>query len=148
MTTSSSATIVDLPNAHDPALYGAKAATLAALHAAGISVPSGAVLPTTTGDRHLTQATVRLCHWAAGAGHEVLVVRSSSPSEDGADTSFAGIYQSCFTPATPDGIRGALTRVLGSLRASVTRAYTRARAADDEATMAVLVQPARGAALV
>lgn len=133
--------LVDLREAADPAQYGTKAATLAALHAAAIPVPPGKVLAAQVGDQYLPSAAAQLAQWAEQAGHELLVVRSSATGEDGTRSSFAGIYQSSFIPATPEHLHRALRRVRQSVRADTALAYARTRGTSDD-SMAILTQPA------
>jgi pyruvate,water dikinase len=142
MTIPANATVVDLTDAHDPAHYGAKAATLAALNAAAVRVPAGKVLPAAARDEDLPLAAGQVWQWARHAGHDQLVARSSSPDEDGTHSSFAGIYQSCFIPADHERIHTALVRVRNSARTTTAHAYTQARGAADDAAIAVLIQPA------
>jgi pyruvate,water dikinase len=114
---------------------GGKAASLGELLAAGVRVPDGVVLAAAAGD--LTSDERR---WLSGAGAWDLgagpfAVRSSGIAEDGAERSFAGIYESVLN-VSADDIPAAVDRCLASAIA--------ARVADYEpgsgGRMAVIVQ--------
>lgn len=136
------------PAAADPALTGRKAATLASASLLGFPVLPGFVITTSacaaivSGGGAAAVADVRASleeawHALADGGRRTLVVRSSSPGEDGATSSMAGQFTSVL------GVRGlaafftAVDRVIASARELADDAT-----ADDEApAMAVLVQP-------
>jgi len=119
----------------DVAEVGGKAANLGELLAAGVRVPEGVVLAAgasemTTEDRH---ALARTALEDLGIGP--FAVRSSGIAEDGAERSFAGMYESELN-VSADELTAATDRVLASARA--------ARAAEYEpgsnGRMAVIIQ--------
>ncbi|MBA2633691.1 MAG: hypothetical protein H0U86_11965, partial [Chloroflexi bacterium] len=119
----------------DLAEVGGKAASLGELLAAGVHVPDGVVL--TAAAAGMTSEERR---WLLGAGAWDLgtgpfAVRSSGIAEDGADQSFAGIYESVLD-VSADAIPDAVDRCLASAGA--------ARVAEYESTgdgrMAVIIQ--------
>jgi len=119
----------------DLAEVGGKAASLGELLAAGVHVPDGVVL--TAAAAGMTSEERR---WLLGAGAWDLgtgpfAVRSSGIAEDGADQSFAGIYESVLD-VSADAIPDAVDRCLSSAGA--------ARVAEYESTgggrMAVIIQ--------
>jgi pyruvate,water dikinase len=113
----------------DAASVGGKAASLGELLATGIRVPDGVVL---LGDQ-VDKAVVREASATLGDGP--FAVRSSGVGEDGADHSFAGIYESVLNvPLT--GLTEAAARVLKSAHAARVDAY----GARQNGRMAVLIQ--------
>jgi phosphohistidine swiveling domain-containing protein len=118
----------------DAAEVGGKAASLGELLALGVRVPDGVVM--TAGAATLA-AEDRGALLRAGVKELCdgpFAVRSSGISEDGAEHSFAGIYETVLD-VEPDDLSAAADRVLESARAS--------RVADYEAgghRMAVIVQ--------
>lgn len=136
--------LVDLAHAADPGLVGAKAAALAAAHRLGLPVLPGFVL-TTDGSAALAggsgpaaQAEVRSLlarAWSdlSGGGTLALVVRSSSPGEDGATSSMAGRYTSVLGVVDGAGFVAAVHRVIASAGEG--------EAGGAAPPMAVLVQP-------
>lgn len=142
------------PESTDPALTGRKAATLASAAQQGFPVLDGFVI-TTAGSAALATAggagraplLVRAAidaAWAAlsADGGRPLVVRSSSPGEDGATSSMAGQFTSVLDVRGHDAFLAAVDLVIASAAVAQTPG-----AADDggggaaEAPMAVLVQP-------
>ena len=119
----------------DAAEVGGKAASLGELLAAGVRVPDGVVL--TAGVAEMT-ADDRRSLMLAGAeelGTGPFAVRSSGISEDGAEHSFAGIYDSVLdVPA--DVIPAAVERVLASAHAARVAAYEHVA----DGRMAVIIQ--------
>ncbi|HJT64130.1 MAG TPA: PEP/pyruvate-binding domain-containing protein, partial [Candidatus Limnocylindria bacterium] len=100
----------------DAASVGGKAASLGELIAAGVRVPDGVVLVSD----HVDDALVREATATLGTGP--YAVRSSGASEDGAEHSFAGMYESVLN-VPPTGLTEAVERVLGSARAARVDAY-------------------------
>ncbi|GGL41337.1 PEP/pyruvate-binding domain-containing protein [Planomonospora parontospora] len=133
--------LIALADADDPASCGGKAAALARLHHAGLPVPDGVVVPTSTSTGDLPGVLAAILSWAAGRAPYGLIARSSAPHEDGTLASFAGLYTSVFTPAEPAPLLAALHRVRTSA-AGAAAAYARARGVACSPAMAVLVQPA------
>ena len=119
----------------DAEVAGAKAAALARAGAAGLDVLPGFVIPTMyagslESDRSLRAAWERL----TVGGARSLVVRSSSTSEDGADSSMAGRFHSVV------GVRGwdEFVRAVDEVRDSAQGPRVLGGA---QGLMAVLVQP-------
>ena len=133
--------------ATDPTVTGRKAATLAAAAASGFPVIPGFVVTTAgtaalsaVGGAATAPAALRAsidAAWAALSedGTRTLVVRSSSPGEDGATSSMAGQFTSVLDVRGHDAFLAAVDRVVAS-------AGVAGPAIDGEAPdMAVLVQP-------
>ena len=114
---------------------GGKAASLGELLAAGVHVPDGVVLTAAAADmtsderRWLLGAGV----WDLGAGP--FAVRSSGIAEDGADHSYAGMYETVLDVA-PDDLGAATDRCLASARAARVAEYEPA----GDGGMAVIIQ--------
>src|SRR5688572_7434915 len=101
----------------DVAEVGGKAASLGELIASGVRVPDGVVLAAATHDmtrdqrRWLSGAGV----WDLGAGP--FAIRSSGIAEDGAERSFAGMYESVLNVTAAD-VPAAVDRCLASAQAA------------------------------
>jgi phosphohistidine swiveling domain-containing protein len=116
---------------------GGKAASLGELLAAGVAVPDGFVLPVGAVDLPPDARHSLLREGARDLGAGLFAVRSSGISEDGAERSFAGQYESVLdVPA--EEVATAADRVLASSRADRVAEY--GRAADDGHGIAVIVQ--------
>ena len=109
---------------------GGKAAGLARLLELGFPVPPAVVVPVSDAGGIRDPDGV-----IAGLG-EPLAVRSSAVSEDAADRSSAGQYESVMGVRL-DGLASAVRRVHSSARSERVRAY---RGEDDQAGMAVIIQ--------
>lgn len=139
------------PAATDPALAGRKAATLAVAAGDGFPVLPGFVLTTAgcaaiavAGGAAALPAPIRTSletAWTAlsGAGQRAVVVRSSSPGEDGATSSMAGQFTSVLGVVGLPAFLAAVDRVIASAAAGADQT-----AGGDEISaeppMAVLVQ--------
>jgi pyruvate,water dikinase len=134
-------TVLTTLTACDPARAGAKAAALGRLLHAGLPVPDSAVIPLSVADSDLPGAVGQLLTWAEQRAPYGLIARSSAPGEDGATSSFAGLYDSVITPRTPSRVLAALRRVRASVHAPAVTAYAAARGLDPDDELAVLVQP-------
>ncbi|MEV4116770.1 PEP/pyruvate-binding domain-containing protein, partial [Nonomuraea sp. NPDC049695] len=134
--------LIALPDATDTAACGAKAATLARLTRAGLPVPDGIVVPAGWPTDRLAALIPDLLQWAETRGAPALIARSSTPAEDGTSASFAGMYASAFTPATPDLLLAALQQVRSSVYAPDIPAYARRAGVGASTTIAILIQPA------
>jgi rifampicin phosphotransferase len=152
---------LDDPAATAAELTGHKAASLAALKTAGFDVPDGFVV-TTAGCQALLDATgahdpdtgegrphgptlpatfrSALAAALAGLGDAPVAVRSSGVSEDLADASFAGQYETVLEVRGLDETIDAIHRCLGSARSQRAAAYRAGAGIDARAPMAVLVQ--------
>jgi pyruvate,water dikinase len=106
----------------DVADVGGKAASLGDLLAAGVRVPDGVVL--TDGAGGMTRAARQSLLGAASAdlGAGPFAVRSSGIAEDGAEHSFAGVFETVLDVSAVD-IPAATERVLESARAARASAY-------------------------
>jgi pyruvate,water dikinase len=127
---------VPLAEALDPARVGHKVASLAALLRAGHRVPDGFVIP--AGGRasrpSLGEALARL-------GPGPYAVRSSGVSEDSAEASFAGQFESVLDVRTFDEVIVAVEQVLASAHSVHVAAYrAHARRQGASASLGVLVQ--------
>ena len=119
----------------DAPRVGNKAAMLGELFSAGIRVPNGFVLEARAAGLPSGEREALLRDAVLGLTGERFAVRSSGISEDGADRSFAGLYESVLNvPASELG--RATESVLLSARGGIAHHYD--PAASDE--MAVLVQ--------
>ncbi len=119
----------------DSAEVGGKAASLGELIAAGVRVPDGVVVTAGTSSALSSHGSWDEANdtWDLGSGP--FAVRSSGISEDGADRSFAGMYETELDVAAED-VAEAVERCLASARAARVTEYE--RTASDR--MAVIVQ--------
>lgn len=122
-----------------PAEVGGKAANLGALIAAGVAVPDGFVVPAGARE-HLGEEGLlaRITAAAADLGAP-LVVRSSSPLEDGPGRAAAGVFASR-TGVTIETLDDAVRAVWSSGDTPTARAYARARGVAGTVALAVVVQ--------
>ena len=119
----------------DAADVGGKAAGIGELFAAGARVPDGVVLATGLADLSPEERHALLATAAEKLGSGPFAVRSSGVAEDGADRSFAGMFETVLdVPA--DAVPAAADRVLASAEAVRATAY----GAADGAGLAVIVQ--------
>jgi pyruvate,water dikinase len=109
---------------------GGKAASLGQLLAAGVRVPDGVVM--TVGASDGRRPELRAAVEELGAGP--FAVRSSGIREDGAQQSFAGMYESVLN-VTADGVAAAVDRCLASAGAARVGEY-----GSGDGRMAVIVQ--------
>ncbi|HZD04602.1 MAG TPA: PEP/pyruvate-binding domain-containing protein, partial [Longimicrobiales bacterium] len=147
---------LDDPACSDPGLAGSKAATLSFLASHGFPVPEGMVL-TTHAFRDALAPLERPGVEAGGSlplpppvetallrvidlmGPGPLAVRSSSPAEDLAGSSFAGQYETVLGVEGPEQLVEAVRRCWASVFSIRAVAY-RERQEIDPAAMAVLIQ--------
>ena len=119
----------------DLAEVGGKAASLGELLAAGVRVPDGVVLTAGVGDMTPDERGILVHAGAEELGNGRFAVRSSGVAEDGADRSYAGMYETVLDVST-DELAAAVERCLASAR--------EARAAEYEPAstpgMAVIIQ--------
>lgn len=127
------------------ALAGGKGGALARLAQAGYPVPAGFVLlPTAFEGETLTPAA-----WAATQAalrqlranrNVAFAVRSSALSEDSAQASFAGEFETVLDVATDTDIEQAIRAVRQSRHAQRVQAYSQAQGLDTAHDLAVVVQ--------
>ena len=119
----------------DAAQVGGKAAGIGELFAAGARVPDGVVLATGLANLSPEKRHALLAAAAEQFGNGLFAVRSSGVAEDGADRSFAGMFETVLNvPA--EALPAAADRVLSSAEAARAAAY----GAADGAGLAVIVQ--------
>ena len=119
----------------DAAQVGGKAAGIGELFAAGARVPDGVVLAIGLSDLSPQDRHTLLAAAAEKLGAGPFAVRSSGVAEDGADRSFAGMFETVLdVPA--EAVPAAADRVLASAEAARAAAY----GAADGAGLAVIVQ--------
>jgi len=130
---------LDDPRAENAACAGAKAAALARARRAGLAVLPGFVITTDADSDPVALADVTRPHWQqlTDDGRRSLVVRSSSPIEDRADSSMAGRF------TTVVGVSGwdEFTRAVGIVLESAIQVAREEGREPTDAAMAVLVQP-------
>jgi pyruvate,water dikinase len=119
----------------DTAEVGGKAAGLGELLAAGVRVPDGMVLTVGAAELGADERDSLLRDSARNLGGGRFAVRSSGIAEDGAERSFAGMYETVLD-VSADGLLAAADRVLASAHASQVKAYGPAA----NGHMAVIVQ--------
>ena len=113
---------LDHPASRDPAVVGAKAAALSVARGAGLPALYGFVVSTTAtsgwqGARPpdiLSQQLKRAWRHLGGAGTRSLIVRSSSPHEDGETSSMAGQFTSVLDVDGWDDLLAAVQEVIDS----------------------------------
>jgi pyruvate,water dikinase len=124
----------------DAAQVGGKAASLGELIAAGVRVPDGVVMTAEAAARAPQERRWDLASGAWDLGPGPFAVRSSGVSEDGADTSYAGMFETVLG-VSADGLSEATDHVLASAGAARVADYapgTDGPGADGR--MAVIVQ--------
>jgi phosphohistidine swiveling domain-containing protein len=136
----------------EQALAGGKGETLARLYQAGYPVPEGfVILPAAFGDDRLTseawtEVQAHLNHMRQKRnGMAAFAVRSSALSEDSAQASFAGEFETVLDVHTDEMIRAAIQAVRQSRWSERVRVYSEAKGIDaghpDEGhDLAVVVQ--------
>jgi rifampicin phosphotransferase len=106
----------------DIAEVGGKAASLGELLAAGVRVPEGVVMTAEAAAREPHERRWNLAAGAWDLGSGPFAVRSSGVSEDGVESSFAGMYETVLG-VDADGLADATDRVIASARAARVREY-------------------------
>jgi pyruvate,water dikinase len=119
----------------DAAEVGGKAASLGELMADGVKVPDGVVLAADGADLPSAERGALLRDAIAALAGGPFAVRSSGVTEDGADHSFAGMYESILDVAVDD-LPEAVERCLASARAARVADYD----ANGDGRLAVIVQ--------
>jgi phosphoenolpyruvate synthase/pyruvate phosphate dikinase len=132
--------------AEQQSLGGGKGGTLARLYQAGYPVPDGfVILPTAFDGDELTaegwaQVQAHLTRMRKADSGIAFAVRSSAMSEDAAQASFAGEFETVLDVHTDEMIREAIRTVRRSRHSERVRAYTRAKGMDIAHEIAVVVQ--------
>ena len=117
---------------------GGKAAGLGELIAVGARVPEGVVLTAAAAAMTAKEREPLLRAASDQLGVGPYAVRSSGVSEDGADASYAGMYETVLN-VSADGLGAATDRSLSSAGAARVATYTAASHAAD-GSMAVIIQ--------
>ena len=139
--------VISLPDVGGPTEVGGKASRLGELMRRGEPVPDGFTV-IGTGDRALALAIEAYGRMGSDAP---VAVRSSASAEDGADTSFAGQFETVLDVRGEAALAAALDACWRSLSANRVSAYRARRGVAgpaDDLSMSVLVQrmvPARAA---
>ena len=120
----------------DAGEVGGKAASLGELIATGVRVPDGAVLTAEVAAMTADDRLALLEGVLAELGNGPFAVRSSGISEDGAEHSYAGVFESVLD-VWADELGAAVDRTLASARAARVAEYGSKGAV---ASMAVIVQ--------
>jgi phosphohistidine swiveling domain-containing protein len=119
----------------DAAEVGGKAASLGELLAAGVRVPNGVVLTAAAADMTADERRSLLRAAAGDMGIGPFAVRSSGIAENGAQHSYAGIFESVLN-VTADDLPAAVDRCLASAHAPRAATYECA----GTVRMAVIIQ--------
>jgi phosphohistidine swiveling domain-containing protein len=122
----------------DAAEVGGKAAGLGELIAVGARVPDGVVLTAAAAEMTANERKplLRAAAYELGAGP--FAVRSSGVSEDGAEASYAGMYETVLN-VSADELAAATDRSISSAGAARVTAYTPA-SHDTDGRLAVIIQ--------
>ena len=114
---------------------GRKAASLGELLAAGVRVPDGVVLTAAAADMTADDRGSLLRAAAGNLGPGPFAVRSSGIAEDGAEHSYAGIYETVLD-VSADDLAAATERILASAHAARAAGYEHS----GDGRMAVIIQ--------
>ena len=136
----------DALTAEQQSFAGGKGGALARLYQAGYPVPDGfVILPTAFFDDDLTpeawaQVQAHLYRLRGTDGQTTFAVRSSAMSEDSAQASFAGEFETVLNVHTDEEIRQAIHTVYHSRQSERVRAYSQAKGMSAAHEVAVVVQ--------
>lgn len=133
---------VTISGAVDAAHYGGKASALSRLSRSGLPVPDGLVMASDTPDDQLAAIAAAWLDLHDSPPPFGAIARSSALHEDGTAASFAGLYTSRFTTATPSAILAAMREVRTSAHSPDAAAYARTRGLEPHTRMSVILQPA------
>ena len=122
----------------DAGEVGGKAAGLGELIAVGARVPDGVVLTAATAELTVDEREPLLRAAADELGAGPFAVRSSGVSEDGAEASYAGMYETVLN-VSADELAAAMDRSISSARTARVAAYTPASLGTD-GRLAVIIQ--------
>ena len=133
--------VVPLEKAVDEAVFGGKAVSLGAAIRAGLPVPPGAAVDTTTVNRVAEgdSAALEMVRASAHIPDERLAVRSSAVGEDSADASFAGQHVTKLNVRKAT-IHEAVRLVWQSARTESALAYRVRKGLSAEPAIAAVVQ--------
>jgi pyruvate,water dikinase len=133
-------------NPEDKMSAGGKGGMLAQLYQSGYPVPEGfVILPAGFSDEGLNkeawqQVLIQLQHMRRGDSMAAFAVRSSALSEDSAQASFAGEFETILDVHTDEAIQAAIHTVQRSRRGERAMAYSLAKGMLAAHEMAVVVQ--------
>ena len=136
----------DALTAEQQSFAGGKGGALARLYQAGYPVPDGfVILPTAFEDDELTsgawtQVQAHLHRLRGTDAETTFAVRSSAMSEDSAQASFAGEFETVLNVHTDEEIRKAIHTVYHSRQSERVRAYSQAKGLSAAHEVAVVVQ--------
>lgn len=116
--------------ARDPAIGGGKGSALAELLAAGFPVPDGFIVTADEGASRELAAHLRDFAERAGS-HVRFAVRSSGRSEDSAEASFAGQFDTILNVSGVDEVARAITHCFASFSNERSRTYRESRGLGD-----------------
>lgn len=125
-------------------IIGGKAAGLLQLSRAGLPVPPWRVIPAETAAHRVwheaghREAFLGCFRTLNGSGSGGVAVRSSAATEDAAEASHAGIFETCFA-GDEDAFVAALDKVMDAANSERSRSY---RGRDSDTRMAIIVQSA------
>jgi pyruvate,water dikinase len=125
---------------------GGKGGSLARMFQAGYPVPDGfVILPKAFADDELTpsawtQVQVHLNQIREADSQATFAVRSSAMSEDSAQASFAGEFETVLNVQTDEEIHQAIHTVYGSRQNERVQAYSQSKGLSTEHEIAVIVQ--------
>lgn len=133
--------VVPLAHAVDEAAFGGKAVSLGAAIRAGLPVPPGAAVGTTTVNRVATgdRTAIEMVLACAHIPDERLAVRSSAVGEDSADASFAGQHATKLNVRKAT-VHEAVSHVWQSARTQSALAYRARKGLPAEPAIAAVVQ--------
>lgn len=124
----------------DAAEVGGKAAGLGELIAVGAHVPEGVVLTAAAAELSVDERAPLLRAATVELGPGPFAVRSSGIAEDGAEASYAGMYETALN-VSADDVAMATDRSIASASAARVAAYASATAASaTDGRMAVIIQ--------
>jgi len=125
---------------------GGKGSSLAKMYQAGLPVPDGFIIqPDAFEDDDIPsevweQITANLQNLRKTRGEQAFAVRSSALSEDSAEASFAGEFETVLNVFSDEEIHEAILKVYNSGQNERVIAYSMARGIDSEQDIAVIVQ--------
>ncbi|NIO76777.1 MAG: hypothetical protein GTO14_00780, partial [Anaerolineales bacterium] len=125
---------------------GGKGGSLARLYQAGFPVPDGFVIPASAFvNGHLkpeawAEVQAHLARMRTRSHDVAFAVRSSAMSEDSAQASFAGKFETVLNVYTDEEVRRAIHTVYGSRQSERVQAYSRFKGMEPTHEVAVVIQ--------